>query len=342
MKVSILINNYNYAQFVGEALESALAQTHPDCEVIVVDDGSSDGSQEVISKFGNRVTAIFQRNQGQVAAFNRAFEVCTGDLILFLDSDDALLPDAASAAVAAWQPGVAKLQFPLEVVDPQGRRTGLLMPRVQLSDGDVLPQLLKTGRYVTPPTSGNVFARAFLDQVLPIPSGGLDHGDAYLSISAPFYGKIVAFKRPLGLYRVHGVSMSSIVYGGKVNLKQMEKLIGHAMQEKALLEKLARERQIPVSKSVVVSHWMHLKLRLSFYKLSTLQTGGNLSLLVKSGLAMLWSTLTAAELTVTRKLQNVVWTLGVLTLPESQASRLIAFAFDTAPKSGLLQFLRRA
>jgi glycosyltransferase involved in cell wall biosynthesis len=59
--VSIVIPNYNYERFVGEASESALAQDHPDCEVIVVDDCSTDGSRAIIEGYGDRVRAIFYR-----------------------------------------------------------------------------------------------------------------------------------------------------------------------------------------------------------------------------------------------------------------------------------------
>jgi cellulose synthase/poly-beta-1,6-N-acetylglucosamine synthase-like glycosyltransferase len=68
--VSILINNYNYAQFLREAIESALCQCDSAVEIIVVDEGSAGRSREIISPYGSRVTAIYKENCGQTSAFN--------------------------------------------------------------------------------------------------------------------------------------------------------------------------------------------------------------------------------------------------------------------------------
>ena len=65
--VSILINNHNYERFVAEAIDSALAQTHPAVEVVVVDDGSTDRSREVISRYGTSITAVWKENEGQAS-----------------------------------------------------------------------------------------------------------------------------------------------------------------------------------------------------------------------------------------------------------------------------------
>jgi glycosyltransferase involved in cell wall biosynthesis len=88
-KVSIVVTNYNYAQYVGEAIESALAQTVP-CEVVVVDDGSTDGSRDRIRQFGNKIRTIFQPNAGVAAARNRGIREATGEFIVCLDADDRL------------------------------------------------------------------------------------------------------------------------------------------------------------------------------------------------------------------------------------------------------------
>ena len=68
--VSIIISNYNYGRFLSAAIDSALAQTYQTVEVIVVDDGSTDNSREVIESYGDRITALFQKNGKQAAALN--------------------------------------------------------------------------------------------------------------------------------------------------------------------------------------------------------------------------------------------------------------------------------
>ena len=108
-RVSILVNNCNYGRFLGAAVDSALAQTHDDTEVIVVDDGSVDDSREVIATYGSRVQAELKPNGGQASAMNVGFSRCRGDVVIFLDADDVLLPDTAERVAQAFN-GVPKLR----------------------------------------------------------------------------------------------------------------------------------------------------------------------------------------------------------------------------------------
>jgi glucosyltransferase len=89
--ISIMICNYNYGQYIGEAIESALNQTYPNIELIIIDDGSTDNSREVIEKYVGEYPEIRyykQRNQGVVPTRNRGLELAEGDFLMFLDSDD--------------------------------------------------------------------------------------------------------------------------------------------------------------------------------------------------------------------------------------------------------------
>jgi glycosyltransferase involved in cell wall biosynthesis len=92
-KVSILIPCYNAEQWIGQAIQSALDQTWPDKEVIVVDDGSIDGSREVIQSFEGRVKFEFAPNRGGNPTRNRLLELASGDWVQYLDADDYLLPN---------------------------------------------------------------------------------------------------------------------------------------------------------------------------------------------------------------------------------------------------------
>jgi glycosyltransferase involved in cell wall biosynthesis len=104
--VSVVIPAYNAERFVGEAIESVLAQTHPQVECIVVDDGSTDGTTATARSFGERVRAYRQHNQGVSAARNAGARVATGSLLAFLDADD------------RWSPG--RLARMLEPLDARG------------------------------------------------------------------------------------------------------------------------------------------------------------------------------------------------------------------------------
>src|SRR4051794_6220176 len=93
-RVSVIINNYNYSAYLREAIDSALDQTYPHVEVVVVDDGSTDDSREIISKYGTKVIPVLQNNGGQGAAFNSGFAASRGEIVCFLDADDGLRRDA--------------------------------------------------------------------------------------------------------------------------------------------------------------------------------------------------------------------------------------------------------
>lgn len=90
--VSVIVPAYNCAQFLPEALDSILSQHYPNLEIIVVDDGSSDGSAENAEAYGSPVTVIRQKNQGPAAARNRGVRESHGEYLAFLDGDDVWLP----------------------------------------------------------------------------------------------------------------------------------------------------------------------------------------------------------------------------------------------------------
>jgi glycosyltransferase involved in cell wall biosynthesis len=94
--VSCVVPVFNGERYLAEALESVLQQTYPSLEVIVVNDGSTDDTPAVITRFGARVRRVDQANSGLAATRNRGVTSATGDFIAFLDADDVWLPDKIS------------------------------------------------------------------------------------------------------------------------------------------------------------------------------------------------------------------------------------------------------
>jgi glycosyltransferase involved in cell wall biosynthesis len=207
--VSVIINNYNYGRFVGEAIESALRQTYANTEVIIVDDGSTDDSREVIRSFGNRIVPLFKENGGQGSTFNAGFAASKGEFVCFLDADDIIFPGAMSEAVTAFQePATVKVEWKLWVIDECGRQSGYAVPEKPLPQ-DLGERTLRDGPFydwlVTPPSSGNCYSRQMLHQVLPMTEPEFRHGaDVCLTILAPLYGNVVRLAQPQGSYRQHG------------------------------------------------------------------------------------------------------------------------------------------
>jgi len=170
LTVSVIIPNYNYGDYVGAAIQSALNLDWPDVEVIVVDDGSTDHSRAVIAGFGSRLSAILQENAGQLSACNKGFSRSRGEIVIFLDSDDLLAPSLVREVAAVWTPRASKVQVQMQVIDATGEPTGSYFPQYAIvpSPEQVRAWMLATGTYPTPPGSGNVYARWFLARIFPL------------------------------------------------------------------------------------------------------------------------------------------------------------------------------
>jgi glycosyltransferase involved in cell wall biosynthesis len=126
LAVSVIIPTYNRAHFVREAIDSALAQTLPAAEVIVVDDGSSDDTPSTLAGYGNRIRAVRQQNGGVAAARNRGAALASGDLLAFLDADDVWLPHKLARQVQRFQsePGIGLVHCGVVDVDKGGTALG--------------------------------------------------------------------------------------------------------------------------------------------------------------------------------------------------------------------------
>lgn len=225
--VSVVINNYNYGRFLSEAIDSAINQTYPGVEVIVVDDGSTDNSRDVIASYGDRIVPVLKKNGGQASAFNAGFAVSRGDIICFLDSDDVFFPNKVEEIIKARQrhPDAVLYYHRILVVDSQGVQiyrswpfdlwVGLIRERVEQSGG----------WWPRPPTSALCFSRQYLEKVLPMPVDGFQLcADAYVGDLAPFLGMIVGVPKALTMYRKHGQNhWSSLISKDNNSIRRIAK-----------------------------------------------------------------------------------------------------------------------
>jgi glycosyltransferase involved in cell wall biosynthesis len=209
--VSVVIPCFNHARFLAEAVGSALGQTRPAAEVIVVDDGSTDESARVLEAWAGRVRVVRQGNRGVAAARNAGAALATGDLLAFPDADDVWLPEklAEQIALFAASPGLGLVHCGVEEVDAEGRT---LRTRLDGLDGRVAEEMLLFRRTaILGGGSGAVVTRAVFEQV-----GGFDEA---LATSADWdLHHRVARRTPVGFvprvllrYRVHGANMHADV-----------------------------------------------------------------------------------------------------------------------------------
>lgn len=258
LAVDIVIDNYNYARFLDAAMDSALAQQHPRVRVIVVDDGSTDGSRELILRRGDAISAVLKQNGGQASALNAGFERCSGDVVIFLDADDLLLPDAAARVASAFAdaPGAAKVQYRMALVDAAGQRTGELKPagHIPLPTGDLRRSEL-TFPFDIPwmATSGNAFSAPALRRVMPIPEREFEtSADWYLRHLIPLLGDVVSLPEVCACYRVHGSNLYETA-GTRLDIAQLRQSIRYAAATRRHLRRLAAELELPMPSGPILS-----------------------------------------------------------------------------------------
>jgi glycosyltransferase involved in cell wall biosynthesis len=206
--VSILINNYNYGRFLGEAIDSALDQTYPNVEVVAVDDGSTDNSREVIAGYHGRIVPVLKENGGQASAFNAGFAASQGAILCFLDSDDLFLPDKAAEMVRIFQAhqDIGWVFHPLKLLDEGTGQVEASATRITPGGYDCRPAI-RRGKllFSGPATSGLCFSRSLLGKILPMPEADrVAMSDRYLKQVGMGLGKGYYCGDQLAVQRIHG------------------------------------------------------------------------------------------------------------------------------------------
>lgn len=205
--VSVVIPNYNYARYVGAAIESVLRQTYSPVEIVVVDNGSTDNSLAVLEKFGNKIRLIAQENRGQAGSRNRGVAEAKGEFIAFLDADDLWKPDKLEKQMHCFEdPEVALVYCSVERVDAELKRLGISTAEKSgwlLRDFALSPAaVIQGGESTAIVRKSALEAAGEFDARLSISTGW----DMWRRIACR--GKIAAVAEPLTLYRQHGNNAS--------------------------------------------------------------------------------------------------------------------------------------
>lgn len=242
MHLSVIIPCFNYAAFVGAAIESVRRNARHADEIIVVDDGSTDGSAAVVEEHDD-VQLLRKSNGGMASALNVGIAAATGEVIVFLDADDEMAPDRLSWIEEAFaDPAVCLAWHPLEITDPGGDIRGLLPPG-PLASGDISAATAAEGLQHFAVTSGIAVRRSALAELGPIPEDQFRNtAEAFLVRTLPFMGTVAATSVPLGTYRVHAGSEMRALADLELPtmVAKLDRRLGQIAAEHALLVRSAR------------------------------------------------------------------------------------------------------
>lgn len=230
LPVSVLIDTYNHERFIEKAIRSVLEQDFPSSarEIIVIDDGSTDGTPEIVRKFEPQVRYLRKSNGGQASAFNAGIPECAGEAIAFLDGDDYWMPEklARVVEVLAKNPTVGIVGHGIKECFLDG------------STHIVAPDKNETLR-VNSPSTAKLFRvrKSFLGtsrmtiradlarRILPVPEALVIEADEYLFTLAAVMSDLVILQEPLTCYVIHGGNLYATAGSGAPSLRRKQKVM---------------------------------------------------------------------------------------------------------------------
>jgi glycosyltransferase involved in cell wall biosynthesis len=258
--VSVLIPTFNGERYIAEAIESALAQTIPAHEIIVVDDGSTDGTEAVVRRFAGKVRYIRQNNKGVSGAYNTGIDAATGTHIAFLEHDDVWLPEKTVIQLAAFAEGndIGMVFSPVVLIeDGVPSKRDHIDP--QFGGGEYsFADFFKRNRVLN--CSSVMIKRVVLEAV-----GGFREDlrlafdyDLWLRVAAEY--RIISLSEPLAQYRLHGGNLSrddNELMAAEGSLKTMLHWVNNAYAHKQVGSKAVKERCAALHRRVA---WAYAQL----------------------------------------------------------------------------------
>jgi hypothetical protein len=337
MRLSVIIANHNYRDFIGAAIESALGVDWPDKEVIVVDDASTDDSRSVIEGFSDRVSAYFRPKSNQLGAHRFAFEQSTGEVIIFLDSDDLLEPEVMKEVAKVWRPGVTKVQFRMNLIDATGSLLGSALPQFPpRNDPETLRRaFLRTAAYTAPPGSGNAYSRDFVREAFTVPSA-IPWTDALLLTLAPILGDVLTVRKPLVRYRIHPESWGGM---GSLDVVKLRIRLAQDVERGRLLATVCQRLGLPIPRDPVGRSLNHLQYRLASYLTEPSAhpfPGDTLPGLL---CRLVWSATTSAQMPLRDRAILLAWSIACVAAPRNWRRNLILWRFSATSRPAAIKTL---
>jgi glycosyltransferase involved in cell wall biosynthesis len=252
--ISVLIDTYNHERFIGEAVRSALAQEYPQelREILVVDDGSTDRTPEILGQFGDAIRVLRKQNGGQASAFNYAIPQCRGEIVAFLDGDDwwmpeklTLLADAfgSNASVGLVGNGIT------EVLAGGVQRSELVRDAPRFRIDSVAGARLFRQRKSFLGTSRMAYRAELLKRIGLVPASLVFEADEFVFTLGSLFSDVLVLREPLTFYRLHDANLFQLADGNKASLRRKYQVLVALHQE---LQKRLREEDVPKDVAKVV------------------------------------------------------------------------------------------
>jgi glycosyltransferase involved in cell wall biosynthesis len=223
--LSVLIDTYNHEQHIEQAVVSAVEQDFPaaDFEILVVDDGSTDRTPDIVHKFAPRVRLLRKKNGGQASAFNLAFSELRGAIVSLLDGDDWWLPGKLAAVTTALEenPGIAGVGHGYyEFIEATGESKLRKAPQplfVDLSTPEAARKCWLNLTYVH--MGAFTVRKSVLDECMPIPETLIFDADAPIAMAAMAHGALL-LDQPLFYYRIHSNNLVGGIDQSDIRLRR--------------------------------------------------------------------------------------------------------------------------
>jgi glycosyltransferase involved in cell wall biosynthesis len=230
LPISVLIDTYNHERFIEKAINSVLEQDFPVAarEIIVVDDGSTDRTPQIVQRFEPRLRHIRKENGGQASAFNVGIPECRGQIIAFLDGDDYWLPGKLSRVADVFEknPTVGLVGHAIKESLPDGQER-ISAPvkdekfRIKSVESARLFRLRKSFLGTSRMTMHAEMAR----RILPVPEALVFEADEYLFTLAAAMSEVVILREALTCYMIHGNNLYVSAGSGKAGLRRKQQVM---------------------------------------------------------------------------------------------------------------------
>ena len=341
MKLSVIIANHNYRDFVGAAISSALAVDWPDKEVIVVDDASTDESRSVIEGFRGKVAAYFRPKSNQLGAHIFGFEQSTGDIIIFLDADDLLEPEVMQEVAKLWRPGVCKVQYRMNLIDAAGAQLGTALPQFPPRDDTerLRRTFLRTMTYTTPPGSGNAYSRDFVRTAFAMAPETIPELDAILLTLAPMMGDILTIRKPLGRIRIHATNTWGM---RSLEPAKIRKRLRQDAELARLFATASQQLHLPAARDPLSRNFNHLQFRFASYLVDPSAHPFPGETVITLGRRLICAAVTYSQMPLRERTIVLVWLIVCALTPSSHRRNLIEWRFVAISRPAVVRSLIHA